>query len=60
MFGLGLGQIGLIWMAPLVYAGADPETISAVESFNAFFSLTFEFGILAFIWTVIVTLLARS
>lgn len=60
MLGLGIGQIDLIWMAPLIYNGTDSVTISAVESFNAFFSLTFEFGVLAFIWTMIVTLLARS
>jgi len=60
MFGLGLGNIDLIWMEVLFYSGADPETISAVESFNAFFSLTFEFGMLAFMWTLITSLLARS
>ena len=60
MFGLGIGEIDLIWMEPLLYSGTDPETIAAVESFNAFFSLTFEFGILAFMATLITTLLARS
>lgn len=60
MFGLGLGSIDLIWMEVLVYSGTDPETIAAVESFNAFFSLTFEFGMLAFMATVITSLLARS
>jgi hypothetical protein len=60
MFGLGLGEIDLIWMQVLIYNGTDPETISAVESFNAYFSLTFEFGILAFMATLISSLLARS
>jgi len=58
---IGLGQqLDILWFEVLVYTGSDPTTIAAVDSFNAYFSLTFMFGILAFICTMIFTLLARS
>lgn len=47
-------------MEPLLYSGSDPNTIAAVASFNAYFSITFEFGVMAFMYTMIVTLMARS
>ena len=58
-FGIG-GEFDLIWMEVLTTTSTDPTTIAAVDSFNAYFSLTIQFGMLAFICTMIFTLLARS
>ena len=60
LFGLGNGTMDLIWMQVLVTTSTDPDTIAAVDAFNAYFSLTFQFGMLAFLATLIFTLLARS
>lgn len=58
---LSLGDVWSLWsMEPLVYSGTDPNTIAAVASFNGYFSITFEFGVMAFMYIMIVTLLARS
>lgn len=58
---LSLGDVWSLWfMEPLVYSGSDPNTIAAVDAFNGYFSITFEFGVMAFMYIMIVTLLARS
>lgn len=57
--GIG-GGWPLIFMEVLAYSGSDPETIAAVSSFNNFFSITFEFGVMAFMTTMIVSIIARS
>ena len=58
---LSLGDVWDLWyMEPLLYSGTDPDTIAAVASFNGYLSITFEFGVMAFMYTMIVTLLARS
>jgi len=59
MFGIG-DDWPLISMYVMAYSGSDPETIAAVESFNNYFSLTFEFGVIAFIWTQIIVIISRS
>lgn len=59
MFGIG-DEWPLIQMVVLIYSGSDPDTIAAVSSFNNYFSLTFQFGVLAFLFTLVVTLIARS
>jgi hypothetical protein len=58
-FGL-VGPIDLWYMEVLTTTSTDPDTIAAVDMFNAFFSLTFEFGILSFVCTMIFLALARS
>jgi len=55
-----VGSIPLIEMTVLTYSGTDPNTLAAVASFNSYFSLTFEFGVLAFMFTMITSILARS
>lgn len=60
IFGLGSGNFEVIWMEVLKTTSTDPTTIAAVDAFNAYFSITFQFGVLAFICTLIFTLLARS
>jgi hypothetical protein len=56
-----LGSVWELWnMEPLLYSGTDENTIAAVASFNGYFSITFEFGVMAFMYIMIVTLLARS
>jgi hypothetical protein len=58
---LGIGDNWpLIAMEVLQYSGSDSDTIAAVAGFNSFFALTFEFGVIAFMFTMICTLLARS
>lgn len=58
---MSLGGLWELWeMHPLIYQGTDPDMIAAVESFNAFFSITFEFGVMAFCYIMIITLIARS
>lgn len=58
---LGIGDNWpLIYMAIMQYSGSDPVTQASVESFNWYFSVTFEFGVIAWLFTVVVTLLARS
>lgn len=58
---LGIGDVWpLIWMDIMVYSGTDPDTIAAVTNFNAFFSIVFQMGVIAFIFTLICTTLARS
>jgi hypothetical protein len=58
---LSLGGEWLLWnMEPLLYSGTDPDTIAAVDAFNAYFSITFEFGVMAFMYIMIVTIMSRS
>jgi hypothetical protein len=58
---LGIGDAWpLIEMVVLVYSGSDPETIAAVDAFNHFFALTFQFGIIAFLFTMVCSVIARS
>lgn len=58
---LSLGDVWSLWyMEPLLYSGTDPDTIAAVDAFNAYFSITFEFGVMAFMYLMIITILARS
>lgn len=54
------GDWPLIWMSVLAYSGSDPATIAAVEAFNGYFSLTMEFGIMAYMFTIVAALISRS
>lgn len=56
-----IGGIWGIWLMEIMqYGGTDPNMQAAVDSFNFYFSVTFEFGIMAFMCTMVITLLARS
>jgi hypothetical protein len=58
---LSLGSVWELWsMEPLLYSGSDATTQAAVDAFNGYFSITFEFGVMAFMYIMIVTILARS
>jgi hypothetical protein len=54
------GSIPFVWCEILTYSGTDTDTIAAVYSFNMYFSLVFELGVVASIFTLLCTLLARS
>jgi hypothetical protein len=60
VFEIGTGEMPIIQMDMLIYSGTDIETIAAIECFNMFFSITFQFGVLAMMCTIIVAMLSRS
>jgi len=57
-------EIGDVWsfvyMEILQTSSTDPHTIAACLQFNLFFSLIFEMGIIAFMFTIVVALISRS
>lgn len=57
--GIG-GSWPLIWMEVLQTTSTDPTTVAAVEAFNGYFSLTIEFGMIAYLFTLVVSILSRS
>lgn len=56
-----IGDDWAIWnLTPMVYTGSDPSTAALVDTFNWYFSVTFEMGCIAFIFTLVCVTLARS
>lgn len=57
--GIG-GPIPFVYMELLTYSGTDAEYQAAVYAFNMYFSLVFEWGLVAFLFTLLCSLLSRS
>lgn len=61
MITLGIGDSWpIIEMVILQYQGTDPEMIAICDAFNAWFSLSFTFGAMAFLCVTLISLMARS
>lgn len=57
----GIGDTWPIWdLVVLTTTSTDPDTIAAVDAFNWYFSVTFEMGLVAFLFTLVCLVLARS
>jgi hypothetical protein len=58
---MGIGDNWPIWdLIVMTYNGTDPTQAALIDTFNWYFSITFEMGCIAFLFTLVCVALARS